>query len=119
MRFIGNTESRIHWSTKTHRETVSPCIDIPLSCASLSQRKLAVNFSSEILQFLIRRDYQWLVIAERGAPSHFLQENTYDANRVALPVQRTEEFRSLLGQRKGRISRNSPKKDQKGALKRQ
>jgi FkbM family methyltransferase len=54
----------------------------------------------EIIQFLIRMDYRWFAIAAKGAllPISCDQE-TYDANLVALPVERTEEFLSLLGQR--------------------
>lgn len=54
----------------------------------------------EILQLLIRMDYQWFAIAEKGAllPIPCNQE-TYDANLVALPIERTEEFLSLLGQK--------------------
>jgi FkbM family methyltransferase len=54
----------------------------------------------EILQFLIRMDYRWFVIAAKGAllPISCDQES-YDANLVALPVERTEEFLGLLGQR--------------------
>ena len=54
----------------------------------------------EIIQFLIRKDYRWFAIAAKGAllPISCDQE-TYDANLVALPVERTEEFLSLLGQR--------------------
>ena len=54
----------------------------------------------EILQFLIRMDYQWFAIAAKGAllpiPCNL---ETYDANLVALPLERTEEFLSLLGQK--------------------
>jgi len=54
----------------------------------------------EILQFLIRKDYQWFAIAAKGAllpiPCNL---ETYDANLVALPIERTEEFLSLLGQK--------------------
>ena len=54
----------------------------------------------EILQFLIRMDYQWFAIAARGAllpiPCNL---ETYDANLVALPIERTKEFLSLLGQK--------------------
>jgi FkbM family methyltransferase len=52
----------------------------------------------EILQFLIRMDYQWFAIAAKGAllPISW-EEETYDANLVALPMERTEEFLSLLG----------------------
>ena len=54
----------------------------------------------EILQFLIRMDYRWFAIAAKGAllPISCDQE-TYDENLVALPVERTEEFLNLLGQR--------------------
>jgi FkbM family methyltransferase len=54
----------------------------------------------EILQFLIRMDYRWFAIAAKGAllPISCDQE-TYDANLVALPVERTEEFLALLGQK--------------------
>jgi FkbM family methyltransferase len=53
----------------------------------------------EIIQFLIRMDYRWFAIAAKGAllPISCDQE-TYDANLVALPVERTEEFLGLLGQ---------------------
>jgi hypothetical protein len=54
----------------------------------------------EILQFLIRMDYQWFVIAAKGALLPIsCREQTYDANLVALPVERTEEFLNLLGQK--------------------
>lgn len=54
----------------------------------------------EILQFLIRMDYQWFAIAAKGAllPISCDQES-YDANLVAFPSERAEEFLSLLGQR--------------------
>jgi FkbM family methyltransferase len=54
----------------------------------------------EILHFLIRMDYQWFAIAAKGVllPISCEQE-TYDANLVALPRERTEEFLDLLGQR--------------------
>jgi FkbM family methyltransferase len=54
----------------------------------------------EILQFLVRMDYQWFAIAAKGAllPIPCSLE-TYDANLVALPIERTEEFLSLLGQK--------------------
>jgi hypothetical protein len=54
----------------------------------------------EILQFLIRMDYRWFVIAAKGALLPISgHEQTYDANLVALPVERIEEFLSLLGQK--------------------
>jgi hypothetical protein len=45
-------------------------------------------------------EYQWFVMATKGAllPISCL-EQTYDANLVALPVERTEEFLNLLGQK--------------------
>ena len=54
----------------------------------------------EIIQFLIRMDYRWFVIAAKGAllPISCDQES-YDANLVALPVERTGEFLDLLGQK--------------------
>ena len=54
----------------------------------------------EIIQFLIRMDYRWFAIAAKGAllPISCDQE-CYDANLVALPVERTDEFLALLGQR--------------------
>jgi FkbM family methyltransferase len=54
----------------------------------------------EIIQFLIRMDYRWFAIAAKGAllPISCDQES-YDANLVALPVERTEEFLGLLGQK--------------------
>jgi FkbM family methyltransferase len=53
----------------------------------------------EILQFLMRMDYQWFAIATKGAllPVNCEQES-YDANLVALPAERTKEFLGLLGQ---------------------
>ena len=56
--------------------------------------------SREIIRFLIRMDYRWFAIAAKGAllPISCDQES-YDANLVALPVERTEEFLSLLGQK--------------------
>jgi hypothetical protein len=54
----------------------------------------------EIIQFLVRMDFRWFVIAAKGAllPIN-CNEETYNANLVALPVEREEEFLSLLGQR--------------------
>jgi hypothetical protein len=54
----------------------------------------------EIIQFLIRMDYRWFAIAAKGAllPISCDQE-TYDANLVALPLERTEEILELLGQK--------------------
>jgi hypothetical protein len=45
-------------------------------------------------------DYRWFAIATKGAllPISCDQE-TYNANLVAPPVERTGEFLSLLGQR--------------------
>jgi len=56
--------------------------------------------SREIIRFLIRMDYRWFAIAAKGAllPISCDQES-YDANLVALPVERTESFLSLLGQK--------------------
>lgn len=56
--------------------------------------------SREIIQFLIRMDYRWFAIAAKGAllPISCDQES-YDTNLVALPVERTEEFLGLLGQK--------------------
>ncbi len=53
----------------------------------------------EIIQCLIRMDYRWFAIAAKGAllPISCEQE-TYDANLVALPVERTEEFLGFVGQ---------------------
>jgi FkbM family methyltransferase len=53
----------------------------------------------EILQFLMRMDYQWFAIATKGVllPVNCEQES-YDANLVALPAERTKEFLGLLGQ---------------------
>jgi FkbM family methyltransferase len=53
----------------------------------------------EIIQFLIRLDYRWFVIAAKGAllPIN-CDEDTYNANLVALPVERVEEFLALLKQ---------------------
>lgn len=54
----------------------------------------------EILQFLVRMDYRWFVIAAKGALLPIAcNEETYDANLVALPVERTDEFLGLLGQK--------------------
>jgi tRNA (mo5U34)-methyltransferase len=54
----------------------------------------------EIIQFLVRMDYRWFVIAAKGAllPISCEQES-YNANLVALPTERTEEFLGLLGQK--------------------
>ena len=56
--------------------------------------------AKDILQFLIRMDYRWFAIAAKGAllPISCDQEK-YDANLVALPMERTDEFLELLGQR--------------------
>lgn len=54
----------------------------------------------EIIQFLIRMDYRWFAIAAKGALLPISCEHeTYNANLVALPVERTEEFLGLLGQK--------------------
>jgi hypothetical protein len=54
----------------------------------------------EIIQFLIRMDYRWFAIAVKGALLPIsCDQDSYDANLVALPVERTEEFLSLLGQK--------------------
>src|SRR5256886_4843184 len=54
----------------------------------------------EILQFLVRMDYRWFAIAAKGALVPIsCDQASYDANLVALPVERVEEFFSLLGQR--------------------
>jgi len=53
----------------------------------------------EILQFLVRMDYRWFAIAAKGALVPIsCDQASYDANLVALPVERVEEFFSLLGQ---------------------
>jgi hypothetical protein len=54
----------------------------------------------DIIQFMVRMDYRRFAIAAKGAllPISCDQE-TYNANLVALPAERTEEFLSLLGQR--------------------
>jgi FkbM family methyltransferase len=54
----------------------------------------------EIIQFLVRMDFRWFAIATKGAllPINCNQD-TYNANLVALPVEREEEFLSLLGQK--------------------
>jgi len=54
----------------------------------------------EILQFLIRLDYQWFAIAAKGAllPIN-CEQQSYDANLVALPAERAEEFLNVLGQK--------------------
>jgi len=53
----------------------------------------------EILQFLIGMEYRWFAIAAKGAllPISCAQQ-AYDANLVALPIERSEEFLGLLGQ---------------------
>jgi hypothetical protein len=54
----------------------------------------------EILQFLICMDYRWFAIAAKGALLPIsCEEETYDANLVALPRERAEEFLNLLGQK--------------------
>jgi FkbM family methyltransferase len=54
----------------------------------------------EIIQFLIRMDYRWFAIAVKGALLPIsCDQDSYDANLVALPVERTEEFLGLLGQK--------------------
>jgi FkbM family methyltransferase len=54
----------------------------------------------EILHHLVRLDYRWFAIAAKGAllPISCNYE-TYDANLVALPAERAEEFLELLGQK--------------------
>jgi FkbM family methyltransferase len=54
----------------------------------------------EIIQFMIRMDYRWFAIAAKGALLPIsCDQRKYDANLVALPVERTEEFLGLLGQK--------------------
>jgi FkbM family methyltransferase len=54
----------------------------------------------DIIQFMIRMDYRWFAIAAKGALLPICcDQESYDANLVALPVERTEEFLSLLGQK--------------------
>jgi hypothetical protein len=54
----------------------------------------------EIIQFLARMDYRWFAIAAKGAllPINCAQAN-YDANLVALPTEREDEFLEMLGQK--------------------
>jgi hypothetical protein len=45
-------------------------------------------------------DYRWFAIAAKGALLPIsCDQGKYDANLVALPVERTEEFLGLLGQK--------------------
>jgi FkbM family methyltransferase len=54
----------------------------------------------EILHHLVRLDYRWFVIAAKGALLPISCDyESYDANLVALPAERTEEFLGLLGQK--------------------
>lgn len=54
----------------------------------------------EIINFMIRMDYRWFAIAAKGALLPIsCDQGKYDANLVALPVERTEEFLGLLGQK--------------------
>jgi hypothetical protein len=54
----------------------------------------------EIIQYLVGLDYRWFAIAAKGAlPPISCDQKSYDANLVALPVERTTEFLSSLGQR--------------------
>ena len=54
----------------------------------------------KILQFLIRMEYEWFVVAAKGSlPPISYHEQTHHANLVALPVEQTEEFLNLLGQK--------------------
>ena len=79
-----------------HRES-RPAMLVRVEDARTRQRGYAAR---EILQFLMRMDYQWFGIAVKGAllPIPCNEEN-YDANLVALPLERTEEFLELLGQK--------------------
>jgi FkbM family methyltransferase len=53
----------------------------------------------EILQFLIRMDYRWFAIAAKGALLPIsCDQQTYEANLVALPVERVAEFANSLEQ---------------------
>jgi FkbM family methyltransferase len=54
----------------------------------------------EIIQFLLRMDYQWFAIAVKGAllPINCRQQR-FDTNLVALPAERAEEFLNLLAQK--------------------
>ena len=54
----------------------------------------------EVLHFLMRIDYQWFAIAAKGALLPIsCNLKTCDANLVALPIERTEGFLSLLAQK--------------------
>jgi FkbM family methyltransferase len=66
-------------------------------------RTLAWGYPArEIVEFLMRMDYRWFAIAANGALLPVsCDQQTYDANLVALPAERAEEFLSLLGQRSG------------------
>jgi len=64
-------------------------------------RTAAWGYSArEILEFLIGMDYRWFVIVAKGALRPISRDQeSYDVNLVALPVERTGEFLGLLGQR--------------------
>jgi hypothetical protein len=45
-------------------------------------------------------DYRWFVMGTKDAQLPIsCDQESYDANLAALPVERTEEFLSLLGQK--------------------
>ncbi|MGB9467190.1 MAG: FkbM family methyltransferase, partial [Candidatus Acidiferrum sp.] len=60
----------------------------------------------EIIQLLARWNYRWFALCETGTlyPSS-PDEESYDANFVALPVERTGEFQRLLTEPQNRSQR--------------
>jgi len=54
----------------------------------------------DIIQLMVRMDYRWFRDRGKGSAVPIsCDQETYNANLVALPAERTEEFLSLLGQR--------------------
>ena len=54
----------------------------------------------EIIHHLMRLNYRWFAIAAKGALLPIsCNQDSYDANLVAFPEERTKEFLGLLGQR--------------------
>lgn len=53
----------------------------------------------EIIRFLVQMNYEWFALSAAGSLSPTpLERESYDANLVALPAERIEEFQRLLAQ---------------------
>jgi hypothetical protein len=62
----------------------------------------------EIMQLLARWNYRWFALNETGGLYAISpDEESYDANFVALPDERAEEFQRLLAESPDRASRRA------------